>query len=164
MLGEHGQFSGTTREGPIRSTWPTSTSQASAITGVSTRRRPPPARISPAAPQAGTRTSLLRQTQRHLVIGCGRMQADGTRFDAAAAASDAPRNALQSLKHSHSSSLPFSAPADSDGGRGGGFDIAARRISPTTGLTSDRAANISYEKPGIPPGVFCAHRCAIRNG
>jgi hypothetical protein len=72
-----------------------------------------PANI-PAAPQAVTLSSSVPASS----------QADGTHVSSDAGSAETA--ALQSLNHSHASdSLPFSAPAaESDGGQGGGFDIA----------------------------------------
>jgi hypothetical protein len=106
---------------------PTSTSQALAVTGASTTAQADtPANFS-TAPQAGTLANIPAAPQAVTLSSSvpAASQADGTHVSSDAGSAEAA--ALQSLNHSHvSDSLPFSAPAaESDGGQGGGFDIAA---------------------------------------
>jgi hypothetical protein len=105
---------------------PTSTSQASAVTGVPATVQAAPANFS-AAPQAGIPANVPAAPQAVTLSSSApaASQAEGTHVSSDAGSAEAA--ALQSLNHTHASdSLPFSTPAaDSDGGQGGGFDIVA---------------------------------------
>jgi hypothetical protein len=103
------------------------TSHASAITGAATTAQADvPANLS-TAPQAGTPANIPGAPQAVALSSsaAAASQTDGTHASSDAGSAEAA--ALQSLNHSHASgSLPFSAPAaESDGGQGGSFDIAA---------------------------------------
>lgn len=110
---------------------PTSTSQASAVTGVSTAAQADTLANFSTAPQAGTPANIPAAPQAVTLSSSATAapQAGDTHVSSDAGSAEAA--ALQSLNHSHASdSLPFSAPAsDSDGGQGGGFDIVAGDFS-----------------------------------
>jgi hypothetical protein len=133
MLREQAKFFWDDAWGPNpHGSGPTSISQASAATGVSTAAQADTLANFSTAPQAGTPANIPAAPQAVTLSSSvtAASQADGTHV-VSSDADSAEAAALLSLNHSHASdSLPFSAPtADSDGGQGGGFDIVAGDFS-----------------------------------